>query len=294
MNKNVKRIFFVLTLVMLLATVGAVSAADDTNSTATADNCVNDAATITDTASDTIAAEPVETISNDKVDTKTIEKEEKNIKKEVIDGIDYNHIYENQNINNYFGVYDGNSYFNNCTFNSTSGTYYLYSSIVTLNDCKVLQGNLYGSELRLTGNNEVNFSSAELGFDRIICNLTISNCTFNYSKNLPGNFTIENSIINSTLNGKNYGNLTIGENVTLTDNAKFDNFVNIYSDNFEELIPHLTYLTGNLILEDQTIVNKGNKGNNKFTTLCDSIIVITLKLPVNNKTINITELNTNS
>jgi len=41
-------------------------------------------------------------------------------------------------------------------------------------------------------------------------------------------------------------------------------------------------------------INKGNNGNNKFTTLCDSIIVIILKLPVNNKTINITELNTNS
>ncbi|GGB72475.1 hypothetical protein GCM10007199_43320 [Fictibacillus barbaricus] len=40
--------------------------------------------------------------------------------------------------------------------------------------------------------------------------------------------------------------------------------------------------------------NKGNNGNKKFTALCDSTIVITFKLPVNNKTNNITELNINS
>ena len=262
MNRNIKRMFLVVSLLILLVGIGAVSAGEVTDDSNSID--VDDTPVITEdttpTSTDNTAVEASAT---------EIKKEEKNIKKEVIDGIDYNHIYENQNINNYFGVYDGNSYFNNCTFNSTSGTYYLYSSIITLNDCKVLQGNLYGNELRLTGNNEVNLSSAELGFERIIGNLTISDCTFNSGKNLPGNFTIENSIINSTLNGKNYGNLTIGENVTLTDNAKFDNFVNIYSDNFEELIPHLTYLTGNLILEDQTIVNQGNKGN---LTLTNSVI----------------------
>jgi hypothetical protein len=40
--------------------------------------------------------------------------------------------------------------------------------------------------------------------------------------------------------------------------------------------------------------NKGNKGNKKNTILCDSIIVIKFKLPVNNITNNITELNINS
>ena len=40
--------------------------------------------------------------------------------------------------------------------------------------------------------------------------------------------------------------------------------------------------------------NNGNKGNNKLTTLCDSIIVIIFKLPVNNITNKITELNINS
>jgi len=40
--------------------------------------------------------------------------------------------------------------------------------------------------------------------------------------------------------------------------------------------------------------NKGNKGNTKLTTLCDSTISIKFKLPVNNTTNNITELNINS
>jgi hypothetical protein len=42
------------------------------------------------------------------------------------------------------------------------------------------------------------------------------------------------------------------------------------------------------------IKNKGNNGNKKLTILCASIITIKFKLPVNNITNNITELNINS
>lgn len=79
MNKNIKSIFFVLTLITLLIAVGSVSAADaSTNTTSTSD--ANTVTTITDTSSDSIAAEPVATTSNKNVDTKTIEKKDKNIK----------------------------------------------------------------------------------------------------------------------------------------------------------------------------------------------------------------------
>jgi len=40
--------------------------------------------------------------------------------------------------------------------------------------------------------------------------------------------------------------------------------------------------------------NKGNNGNKKLTTLCASTIAIKFKLPVNNITSKITELNINS
>ena len=75
MNKNIKRMFFVLTLVTLLVTAGAVCAADDSSSTTTAISNVSEVTTVSDTATNHVA-EPVQTISNDnKVDTKTIERE---------------------------------------------------------------------------------------------------------------------------------------------------------------------------------------------------------------------------
>ena len=42
------------------------------------------------------------------------------------------------------------------------------------------------------------------------------------------------------------------------------------------------------------IKNNGNKGKTKFTTFCASVIIIKFKLPVNNITIKIIELNINS
>ena len=68
MNKNIKRMFFVLTLVTLLATVGAVCAADDANSTVVTDNSV----------SQHIVAQQVTTTSNDNnyINTKNIKNDE--------------------------------------------------------------------------------------------------------------------------------------------------------------------------------------------------------------------------
>ena len=72
--RNIKRMFLVLALVRLLATVGA-------DSTITTDTNVSDVATVSNTAGDTAVVKPVQTTSNDnKVDTKTIEKEDKQIK----------------------------------------------------------------------------------------------------------------------------------------------------------------------------------------------------------------------
>ena len=71
MKKNIKRIFFVLTLLALLISAGAVCAADDADTIAATDTSVVNGATVNDIASDTIAAEPVTTTSNDNVDTST-------------------------------------------------------------------------------------------------------------------------------------------------------------------------------------------------------------------------------
>lgn len=79
--QNIKRMFFVLALVMLLATVGAVHTADDADSTIATDTSVSGVATVSNTAGNNVGVKPVQTTSNDnKVDTKTIEKEDKQIK----------------------------------------------------------------------------------------------------------------------------------------------------------------------------------------------------------------------
>jgi len=68
MNKNIKRMFFVLTLITLLATVGAVCATDDANSTTITDSSVNEH----------IVAQQITTTSNDinYLSTKNVKKEE--------------------------------------------------------------------------------------------------------------------------------------------------------------------------------------------------------------------------
>ena len=61
MNKNIKSIFFVLTLITLLATVSAVCAADDSNSTTAVDNRISDA-TLSD--NNAVAADAMQTTSD--------------------------------------------------------------------------------------------------------------------------------------------------------------------------------------------------------------------------------------
>jgi len=116
MNKNIKSIFFVLTLVTLLIAVGTVSAADNANSTTAVENSISDAA-LSD--NDYVASEPVTTSNDKQVDTKTIEKEEKNIKKDpiTIDGNTYEDVFENQEINGEEYYNEKNVFINNCTIN---------------------------------------------------------------------------------------------------------------------------------------------------------------------------------
>jgi len=149
MNENIKRMFFVLTLVTLLATVGAVCAADDANTTAAVDSGVSDVATVSETASDTLAAEQVTTTSDDnKVDTKTIEKEEKNLKKEP-----KTHIVNNDTITEIFSN-NGTSPYANFGFNSS-----LLGDDINDGDTIDIQGSITGN-YNLTINKAVNIISS--------------------------------------------------------------------------------------------------------------------------------------
>jgi uncharacterized Zn-binding protein involved in type VI secretion len=136
MSKNVKRIFFAVTLLTLLVAVSAVSAngvSDDTPiADSLQDNVVSD---VTQTTSDdAVVAEQVSVTSSDNnvETTKNLEKEDKNLKKEsiTIDGITYTNIIENQEINENFQIRE-NTYINNSTFNKECN---LYATNVFINN----------------------------------------------------------------------------------------------------------------------------------------------------------------
>ena len=244
MTKNIKRMFFVLTLVTLLATVGAVCAVDDSNSTAAVDSGVSDVATVSETASDTLAAEPATKTSNNKVDTKTIEKEEKNLKKDsiTIDGIEYTNIYENQYISD--TEFTDNAFFNNCVF-TEMGIY--FDSNIVLNNCTfTVDSSFHDNYGNITINNViVKCSSDEVwmsneGIIQIKGNFTIkdiNNQIHNFNEGFivygdipdvinPTLFNSTETIENMTFikQSTNYGNLTL---INPVINAQITNYGNI-------------------------------------------------------------------
>ena len=251
MTKNVKSIFFVLTLVMLLVTVGAVSAADNANSTTAIDTSVNDVATVSDAASDTVAAEPVTTTSNDNVDTSTT--------KEVAVQSSNTHIKEVENtITNEKNIKEITKQYNNDTLKTASSKTYTVNDFDTLHNA--LTSNTYTtltlnikSDITLEGDNQLNsaiktliingngktidgghnylFLKINSGSTVTIENLKITNCYNCYTDddgyggaiNNYGTLTITNTTLNNNqayLSGgaiRNKGALTI-TNTTLNNN----------------------------------------------------------------------------
>lgn len=142
MNKNVKSMFFVVTLLTLLVAVSAVSASDVSEDTPIADslqdNVVSD---VTQAASDNavVAEQTTVTSSDNNVETtKNLEKEDKGLKKDsvTIDGVEYDTVLENQVIveRRTVNPENENMYINNCSFNYVGDEGY---SIIR-NDGKIL------------------------------------------------------------------------------------------------------------------------------------------------------------
>ena len=273
MTNNIKKIFFVLTLVTLLATVGAVCAADDTNSTITTDTSVSNAATISDTASDTVAVEPVTTTSNDnKVDTKTIEKEDKNVKTETTT-VEVNNIDE----------------LNSAIQNATTDEY-----IINLNEGNYISSNniyWYGNKnILVNGNNQrvgksqsflavsihtninitirnINTASA-ISVDQ--ANLILENCNIQYRLDCytNGNITLKNSTMNNSINL--FANVIICDDVSLGENFKINNNGGkIIVNNTNIIYPYINTFSGNSTLTglniNKTITNNENLTLNNCT-----------------------------
>ena len=272
MNKNIKRMFFVLTLITLLATAGTVCAADDTNST-TADSCVSDA-TISDSVSNHIEVEPVATSDDNKVDTRTMEKENKNLKTstKTVEVNNYDEL--SATINNAVQDAENNEYI----INLNEGTYQITKNIL-------FNKGTYTPKIIINGNNQIltaDTTSRYIEFKNE-CDLTLNNVITTHKITFWVNSTIMNSqlkgmidvygsnlnIINSSINNtvniyRQGGLLTIDDNTVFGEKfilqpqngGKF-----IYNDS-NKIAPYLTIYDDDYVLENVNIVTaRTNNGN---------------------------------
>ena len=282
MTKNIKSIFFVLALVTLLVTVGAVCAADDADSASVTDNAISDAPQVASndaivTSNELISEQTTSPTENDIADTKNIKK---NIKTEskTIEVNDYNELITA--INSSVNDADNDEYI----INLNEGTYQLTKNVV-------LNGGEYTHNIIINGNNQtltannvkryIRFSNGcNITFDKVNLNhllqnygnnITISNSIINsnLTNNAEMNLSIENSTLNSNINNNGYLSIsddcTFGEGLSISGNGK------IIINDTNRLFPYFSTYDGEYILEN--IKFSGNsKTNNGNMTLINSVI----------------------
>ncbi|AWX33390.1 Ig-like domain-containing protein [Methanosphaera sp. BMS] len=268
MTKNIKSIFFVLTLVTLLATVGAVCAADDANSTAAADSSLSDVASV----SDTIVTETA-TTSNDNVNTKMIEKEDKNLKTttKTVEVNDYNELKtaintavndaDNQEyiINLKESEYNiGWSMSNNANWGGNSP---IYKSIIINGNHQTLQAGTTNIYINSGSNITIN-DLVITGTGRRINNgnLTLVNQSPTVAIENNGNLSLIKSVINNTIN--NGYNLTIDNETVIGTNTNIMGLGIININYIDKLLPYMMSYNGTYTFENVTINKyKSNYGN---------------------------------
>jgi hypothetical protein len=278
MNKNIKSIFFVLTLITLLATVGAVSAADDSNSTSAVDNSVSDA-TLSD--NNAVAAEQVTTSNDKQVDTKTIEKEDKNLKTatKTVEINNYNEL--TTTMNNAVNDAENDEYiinFNEGEYKLTGSVNYNignYAPKITLNvNNQTLLAN--GNSVIFFQNN-VNNTINQANINHLIAvgrtnaaNLTLKNVTMNKEIRIYsyGILVLSNTTITSKVT--NQGTLIINDDTIFDSNAILTSTGTIIVNNTNIIYPAIDTFTGETNLSNITI-NK-NIVNNGIMTLNNVII----------------------
>ena len=260
MTKNIKSIFFVLTLVMLLVTVGAVCAADDTNSTNTAsDSSVSDVTTVSDTTTDTVAH--MQTRSNDnKVDTKTIEKEDKNLKSttKTVEVNNYNEL--TTAINNAANDEENDEYI----INLNEGEYKLGWSDINFNSGS------YQPNIIINANQQTLSPNSPDLITRVNSpygsRITINDAIINHRMAAIGNLTFVNCLLNNSFTTMGNGNLIIDD--TTTFGNKFDINGNIIINDTSRIIPYISEYRGNYTIENVTI--NGNRYNYGNMTIINS------------------------
>ena len=281
MNKNIKSIFLVLAFITLLATLGAVCAVDDANNTIATDASVSDA-TVTNTNSNPVVQEPIQTASNDnKVDTKTIEKEDKNLKTstKTVEVNNYDELITT--INNAVNDLDNDEYI----INLNEGTY-------QITEDKILNSGYNQPNITINANGQTLSGTTARRYIQFNnnCVVTINNATINHRiQNYANNLTITDSItsqriinnqnmnlslINSTINSSinNDGLLIIDNNSIFTDSCTIDGNGQIIIDNITKVLPYISIFNGNYTIENMTLT--GAKTNNGNLTIKNSNISI--------------------
>jgi len=263
--------FFVLTLITLLIAAGTVCAADDSNSTPAVDNSVSNA---TDTSSDTIAAEPVTTTSNDnKIDTKTIEKENKNLKTatKTVEVNNYNELTTAINAavqDSENDIYEIN--LNDGTYQITSNINYQvgsYSPKIIINaNNQTLTGNTASRRIVFRNNADNIINQANINHYIYVgqtnpAKLTLNNVTMNNRINIYsyGVLSLSNTIINSTI--QNQGTLIISDDTIFDSNTVLTSTGTVIVNNTNIIYPYTnTFSMGTLsnITIDKNITNNGN------------------------------------
>ncbi|MBE6487269.1 MAG: hypothetical protein E7Z86_00915 [Methanosphaera stadtmanae] len=256
--KNMKTMFFILTVITLFLSVSAVCAVNDINSTLIDNNDVMDVTTVADTSSDSVVTDTAQTLSNgNKVDIKTIGKEEKNLKKDsytinqnnyqnyfsttgltgVNNGdtltIDGDYTLENIVINGSLKVNGTNNRLNNVTIN---GILSITGSNNFINDTHSIglgNGEIKGSYNEIY-NSEIASLTPLTGSYNIIHNVTYKAGTINGNYNYINSTTITTTGwvmlkgINNTINNSVIPKLRIMSNAvnTTLDNVTLNSYIN--------------------------------------------------------------------
>ena len=284
MNKNIKSIFFVLTLFTLLVGVSAISATE-----------VSDDTSMIEDTSDNIAPEIATTTNDNSVETtNNLQKTDKNLKTETkvvevnaakdlrewtkaVNNSEYDEWILNMHINFSLGngaykpgLYSPNTIFNgnnNLIYTSNTQTReFAYNCNTTFNDV------IMNASLK----NRVNMT-----FNNVVANRSI----INYEE---GILVVNNSTLNLQIT--NYGKLVISDDTIFGENFGLTNNGEIIMNDTSKLLAYRPVYDGDYVLENFTLnSDKTNTGNltvnnciinGKFDNSNDTDLII------NNSTIN--------
>ncbi|MBQ6443459.1 MAG: hypothetical protein IJJ11_02125, partial [Methanosphaera sp.] len=282
MNKNVKKIFFMLTLMTILLAISTVSATDDSDNS----NIVSDQTIESDVSSDyTQTATSDNTLiktnkeikkdsitSNDIKNTNVIEnqeirtdhsiKENTPIKKDesntgnsnepiTIDGIEYTNIIQNEEITSNT-ILRENTYINNCNIVMGMWDYLVNNATTYINNTSI--------------NASINNSNlSQLYFEN-------SNISGKLVNNASATFT--NSLLNMSVNNR-YGIMTINDDCILGEGLYLDGVIGeIIINDRSRLLPHQSRYEGNITLENVTLCG-GHKTNDGNLTLINCTFAYT-------------------